>query len=122
MSARERQRDGIRRRAAARTPASEAEREAYEALYAYEEARSSQKGKTIRASRTWPMVEKYGILGAVERIVMRSDDAPGYRVLIDMGLEDMAFEAVVLRHREFFSKEAVESSQLRLDRLKNQQA
>src|SRR5262249_28125587 len=90
---RERRREAVRRRAAARTPANEAEREAYEAVFAYEEARSKQKGRTIRASRTWPMVE-YGIIRAVERIVMRPDDAAGYRVLVEMGMEDMAFEAV----------------------------
>src|SRR5262245_32707468 len=117
LTDRERRRRGVQLRAAARAPANEAEREAYEAIYAYEEAHSKQRGRTIRASRTWPMVDKYGIIGTVERIVMRPDDATGYRVLVEMGLEDMAFEAVVLRHPDVFSREAVQHSQLRLQRL-----
>lgn len=104
-------------RADARAPANDAEREAYEAVFAYEEARSKQKGKTIRAGRTWPMIADYGIIGAVERIVMRPDDATGYRVLVEMGMEDMAFEAVVLRHPDVFSPEAVAQSRHRLQRL-----
>jgi hypothetical protein len=117
VSDRERRRTAVQRRAETRAPANDAEREAYEAVYAYEEARSKQKGKTIRASRTWPMVDEYGIIGTVERIVMRADDAAGYRVLVEMGMEDMAFEAVVLRHPDVFSREAVQHSQLRLQRL-----
>ena len=53
LTDRERRRGAVQRRAATRAPANDAEREAYEAVYAYEEARSKQKGKTIRASRTW---------------------------------------------------------------------
>ena len=117
LTDRERRRRAVQQRAAARAPANAAEREAYEAVYAYEEARSKQKGKTIRASRTWPMVDEYGIIGAVERIVRRPDDATGYRVLVEMGMEDMAFEAIVLRHPDAFSPEAVEHSRLRLQRL-----
>jgi hypothetical protein len=117
LTDRERRRGVVKRRAQTRAPANDVEREAYEAVYAYEEARSKQKGKTIRASRTWPMVDEYGIIGAVERIVRRPDDASGYRVLVEMGMEDMAFEAVVLRHPDAFSREAVEHSRLRLQRL-----
>ena len=43
-------------------------------------------------------------------IEARSSSMPketeGYRVLVEMGMEDMAFEAVVLRHPESFSPEA----------------
>ncbi len=117
LTDRERRRRDVQQRATRHTPANDAEREAYEALYAYEEARSKQKGKTIRASRTWPMVDKYGIIGAVERIVTRPDDATGYRVLVEMGMEDLAFEAVVLRHPDAFSLQAVEHSRVRMQRL-----
>src|SRR5690242_6390756 len=113
LTSRGRRHQVVQRRAHTHAPANDAEREAYEAVYAYEEARSKQKGKTIRASRTWPMVEDYGIIGTVERIVMRPDDATGYRVLVEMGMEDTAFEAVVLRHPDLFSREAVERSRLR---------
>ena len=103
--------------AADRQPQTPAELESYEAVYAYEEALTRQKGRTTRAGRTWPMIRKHGIIGAVERIVTRRKETEGYRVLVEMGMEDMAFEAVVLRHPESFSPEAVAASNDRLRRL-----
>ena len=113
-----RRRRSIQMRATGRQPQTPAERESYEAVYAYEEALSSQKGRTIRAGRTWPMIREHGIIGAVERIVTRRRETEGYRVLVEMGMEDMAFEAVVLRHTESFSPEAVAASNDRLRRLR----
>jgi hypothetical protein len=101
-------------RAKARNPANDVERDGFQAVYAYEEARSSQTHKTVRANRTWQMFDRYGVIGAIERIVTRPDDAAGYRALVEMGMEDMAFEAVVLKHREAFSPEAIRSSEDRL--------
>jgi hypothetical protein len=72
-------------RATSRQPKNDAEREGYEAIYAYEEALSNQKGRSTRAGRTWPMVEEHGIIGAIERIVTRRVETDGYRVLVEMG-------------------------------------
>ena len=105
-------------RAAGQQPKTPAERESYEAVYAYEEALSKQKGRTIRAGRTWPMIREHGIIAAVERIVTKRKETQGYRVLVEMGMEDMAFEAVVLRHPKSFSPEAVAASDDRLRRLR----
>ena len=80
-----RRRRSIQMRAADRHPQTPAELKSYEAVYAYEEALSSQKGRTTRAGRTWPMIRKYGIIGAVERIVTRRKETEGYRVLVEMG-------------------------------------
>src|SRR5688572_15936186 len=100
---RESRRRGIQLRAADHQPTNDAEREAYEAVYAYEEALSTQKGRNTRAGRTWPMIREHGIIPTVERIVTRRTETEGYRVLVEMGMEDMAFEAVVLRHPDTFS-------------------
>lgn len=95
----------------------DAEREALEAVYAYENALSQGAGKRIRATRTWQMIERHGILAAVERVVSRPTETKGYTTLVEMGMEDKAFEAVVLRHPEAFSPEAVERSRMRLAEL-----
>jgi hypothetical protein len=75
---------------------------------------STLKGKKTRASRTWQMIERRGIIAAVEAVVSRSAESAGYTTLVKMGLEKMAFEAVVLRHPEMFSEEAVLRSRKRL--------
>lgn len=96
---------------------SEVERECIEAVYAYEEVLSAKRGRRQPASRTWPMIKKYGAIEAVERVVKRKDDALGYTALVEMGLEEHAFEAVILRHPSVFSAEAVARSKERMGKL-----
>lgn len=93
---------------------SEVERECIEAVYAYEEVLSAKAGHRQTASRTWPMIKRHGVIEAVERVVKRRADALGYTALVKMGLEELAFEAVVLRHSSAFSDEAVARSKERL--------
>jgi len=109
----------VQARAAAHEPATDVEREALEAVYAYQEARSMQAGRPFRATRTWPMIERLGILVAVERLVSKPDDSACYKALVEMGMEDMAFEQVVVRHREAFAEKVVLTSEARLKRLKS---
>ncbi len=111
-------RETVQAKAAAHNPDTDVEREAFEAVYAYQEARSTQAGRPFRASRTWPMIERLGILVAVERLVSKSDDSDCYATLVEMGMEDLAFEQTVVRHRDAFSEKAVLASEARLKRLK----
>jgi len=94
---------------------SQVEQEAIAAVYAYERILSDKAGKKIYASRTWQMIKRHGIVEAIERVVKRKDETTGFQALVDVGLEDYAFEAVVLRHSENFSQEAINSSKQRLD-------
>jgi hypothetical protein len=93
----------------------EAERECLEAVYAYERVLTEKNGRTTRASRTWQMIDRHGILPAVERAVNRPYETAGYTALAEMGLEQYAFEAVILRYPQLFSEEAVEHSRERME-------
>lgn len=104
----------IELRAEAHGAASNAEREALEAVYAYERALFVKHGKNVRASRTWRMIKDRGIIPSVERVVTRSTQSTGYAELCRMGLQDKAFEAVVLRYPDLFSDVAVRQSRERL--------
>lgn len=97
----------------------DAEKEAIEAVYAYEEVLTLKNNKKTRASRTWPMIERHGILVAVERAVNRETETQGYHYLLEMGLQDYAFEAVVVRHPELFSEDCVDISRQRIAQWKN---
>jgi hypothetical protein len=105
----------IELRAQAHGATTEAERECLEAVYAYERVLSAKNRKNIKASRTWQMIKRHGILGAVERAVNRPAETSGYRALLDIGLEQYAFEAVVLRYPTLFSPEAIRHSKSRLE-------
>lgn len=76
-------RRAVELRAAAHGAKSSVERECLEAIYAYERAETQIRGRTFRASRTWPMIERRGIIPAVEFVVTRRNETTGYRILID---------------------------------------
>lgn len=96
-----------------------AEKEALQAIYAYEETLRAKNGKKTRATRTWQMIERHGIIESVNRAVCRPTETQGYKALLSMGLADFAFEAVILRYPGIFSPEAVKISKERLADWKN---
>lgn len=65
------------------------------------------------------MIKKYGILETIERAVNRPVEAQGYKALVDMGLEDYAFEAIILRYSHMFSEKALQVSEERMKQWKN---
>ena len=86
----------------------QAEKEALQAVYAYEAVQSKLKGRKFTANRTWQMIKRRGVIGAVEAAVNRAHETEGYRALAEMNMKDMAFEAIVLRYPELFSSETVD--------------
>ena len=98
---------------------SQAEKEALQAIFAYEETLRLKNGKKTRATRTWQMIARLGIIEALNRAVNRPAETAGYKALMTMGLEEFAFEAVILRYPALFSAEAVEMSRNRLEKWKN---
>ena len=83
----------------------EIECEALEVVYAYEAVLSERNGKKTRATRTWQMIDRHGILPAVERAVDREMDTLGYKALVKMGMKDLTFESLVLKHPTAFTAE-----------------
>lgn len=116
--ANEARKKAVQLRAEAYGARTQAERECLEAIYAYEEVLTARHSRRTRASRTWQMIKRHGILEAVERAVNRTAETVGYTTLLEMGLQDYAFEAVVVRHPELFSPETVQRSQKRIDEWK----
>lgn len=92
------------------------ERECLQAVYAYEEVLSAQRGRRQPAARTWQMIKRRGIAQAVEHVVTNREVTAGFTVLAEMGLMEYAFEAVILRYPDNFSAEAIAVSKKRLER------
>lgn len=59
------------------------------------------------------MIDRHGIIEAVERLVKRQEDTAGYTALVSMSLSEYSFEAVVLRHPDQFSDEAIKQCHAR---------
>lgn len=107
-------RRAVQIRAHAHGASTNVELDCLQAVYAYEEVLSSQKGRRQSAARTWQMIKRHGVIPAVERVVTKREVSSGFTALAAMGLQDYAFEAVVLRYPESFSSEAVAISQQRM--------
>ena len=84
------------------------------AVYAHEALLTRRNGKKTRATGTWQAIRRYGIIEAVQRAVNRPADEPGTVTLRDLGLEDLTFEALVMRNEASFSAAAIEASKARL--------
>ena len=90
------------------------EQDALEALYANERALAQDRGKKVSTSRTVTMIKRRGIIAVLEKIVTQKQETDSYPTLTKMGMQDKFYEAVVLRHPDSFSAEAVAQSKLRL--------
>jgi hypothetical protein len=108
------QRKAIDMKASTHEPSSALEAEGFAAVYAYEALLTRRNGKKTRASGTWAAVRRYGIVEAIERAVCRPSDGTDAVALRDLGLEDLAFEALVVRHEASFSAAAIAFAKARL--------
>jgi hypothetical protein len=68
----------------------------------------------VPASRTWPMIDKYGYVGALSRLVVGADLQKGFKVLRDSRRLDETFEAVIERHKDQFAPDVVKAARWRL--------
>ena len=67
------------------------------------------------ASRTHQMIEMYGEVEALSKL-MKTDEAQiGFKVLHETNNLDKAFERVILNFRQYFKKDVIETAQFRLD-------
>ncbi|OGA43166.1 MAG: hypothetical protein A3G24_20695 [Betaproteobacteria bacterium RIFCSPLOWO2_12_FULL_62_13] len=105
----------VKLRAEAYGAKTQVERECLEAVYAYEEVLTAKNGRKTRASITWQIIRRHGVLTAVEHAVNREAEFAHHTALLEMGLQDHAFEAVVVRHPEFFSAHTVQRSRKRVE-------
>ncbi|MEH6634008.1 MAG: hypothetical protein V7700_00760 [Halioglobus sp.] len=91
-------------RAALHETDSAAELSALRAIYAYEEALSFNKGKRTRATGTWQLVNRHGVLPALSKRLQSSDLDEVTPVLKELGMEDYSFNAV----REAYPNDFIE--------------
>ena len=115
--AREARRRAIELRAIAHGKQSAVEVELLKALYAYEEVLSEKNNRRTRASRTWQMINRHGLIGAAERAVNRKIEAMGYKLLVEMGMQDLTFESIIVRYPDAFRHEVVARAKSRLEEL-----
>lgn len=70
-----------------------AELAAVRAVYAHEEALSYRRGKRVRATGTWQMVRRHGLLATVHRKAAAGQEEV-QDILRELGMQDYSFAAV----------------------------
>ena len=85
---------------------SEVELAAVRAIYAYEEALGYMKGKRTRATGTWQLVNRHGLLPALQKRLQSRNSEDVTPALNELGMEDYSFEAVFQAHPEAFGQQA----------------
>ena len=82
---------------------SPAEAAAVRAIYAYEEALSYNRGKRTRATGTWQLVSRHGLLPAVHKRLHSRNGEDVQAVLEELGMSDYSFSAVRSAYPEAFA-------------------
>jgi hypothetical protein len=67
------------------------------------------------ASRTRQMIDRYGEVEALSRLMVSADLQQGFKALRDRNQLEFTFEAAVVRYRELFGEEVVQAAQWRLE-------
>lgn len=83
--------------------ASEAEQAALRAIYAYEEALSYSRGRRTRATGTWQLVNRYGVLAAVAKRMNARGGEELQAALNALGMADYTFGEVYRAYPEAFA-------------------
>jgi hypothetical protein len=90
------------------------EREFWAAVTAAEELASAKNGKTTRLNRTRQKVARVGIKRCLEDWAFHKGTTQGFDILVDGGHPELTGEAIVIRHSQEFSPEAVVAARERL--------
>jgi hypothetical protein len=105
--ARDARRRAVELRAAEQGATTAVELDVLRAVCAFEEVRSQETGRRSRTNRTRQSFDRIGIVSTVEKIVARKTSTDGYAALVEAGMDDFTFEAVVLRHPDSFTPDAI---------------
>jgi len=90
------------------------EAEGFAAVYAYEALLTHRNGKKMRAASTWQDIKKQGIVAAITKVVNRRSQTDNRTALRAIGLEELTFEAFVVRNEASFNADTVQLSKDRL--------
>jgi hypothetical protein len=84
-------------------------RATFEAIAAYEQTLQEKHAKNVKATRTRQKIAKKGVYQSLLEWSELHGNRPGFRSLIEAGLPEFTFEAVVVRFADRFPPDVVAS-------------
>ncbi|RYH00363.1 MAG: hypothetical protein EON58_00355 [Alphaproteobacteria bacterium] len=109
--------DAAQRKRFAVLPAAEpgtVEHDVWQSIHALEAALSDERGKTTRLARTRQKISRDGEIVTVRDLIMKSAASEGFKMLMERGWPELAFESVALRHPDQFAPEILKKAEDRL--------
>lgn len=90
------------------------EHDFWQTILAFELMLSEERGRKTLLSRTRQKLARVGVLQTLNDFATSKKPTDGFVMLIERGMPELTGEAIVLRHQNMFSAEAVEGAKVRL--------
>ena len=87
----------------------------WRAIYAFEELRREESGKTVQLSRTRQKIDRVGEVKTVTDLTLQKTPSKGFRMLKERGILELSFEALVVARAEHFPSNVVDAARSRLE-------
>ncbi|MFC3613567.1 hypothetical protein ACFORG_07320 [Lutimaribacter marinistellae] len=87
----------------------------WRSITALEQVLSTERGKTIRLSRTRQKIARVGVEATLRDLAMQTQPSDGYFLLKERQMLDLSAEAVVLRFPDRFQENVLQAARDRLN-------
>ena len=84
-------------------------------IYAFEQVRTEERGRTVRLSRTRQKIQRDGEVKTVTDMTLKTTPSEGFRMLKERGMLELSFEALVVARAEHFPRNIVDAARSRLE-------
>lgn len=84
-------------------------------IHAFEEVLTQERQRTTRLSRTRQAIQRKGEIETIKDLVRKPKPSEGFAMLMERGMLELSFEALVIHRADCFEPEVVSQARARLE-------